>query len=424
MSLLSCCRPQRIALIFTCLWVSSISPVVSARPFALNLDRLEQAIESLYARVAATLQSHTGGTSGDEQAPFAPILLDCGSSVDYTDSKGNVWKADAHYSAASESYLECPTDLSTVAVDAEIYCSDRWFNRFAAQEGPLGYEIPMSLGSYTVTLHFSETFFAEQNQRVFDVAMENGANRTIDIVKDAGGSQRAYTVSEEVQVTDGFLSIEFFSVVENPKISAIEVYASTTSMPPTTPAGVATYVPGLLTVEQDGLILSEGLTARILAVSNAPATYHNGQNSTINVHTDPDAGACFPDLRPGNEGGWIYVSNSEAKPAENSTDTPGGVGAFTFDSSGNLIDYNMVLEGTIANCGGGKTPWGAWISGEERKDGMIWQVDPTGEREPAILTMSNPNPGMFESFAYDARNTSTPRFFMSKDDTYGEFRRL
>jgi len=34
----------------------------------------------------------------------------------------------------------------------------------------------------------------------------------------------------------------------------------------------------------------------------------------------------------------------------------GGVGAITFDKDGNMLLYDMILEGSTWNCGGGKTP--------------------------------------------------------------------
>ncbi len=59
---------------------------------------------------------------------------------------------------------------------------------------------------------------------------------------------------------------------------------------------------------------------------------------------------------------WIYVSNSE--------DDIGGVGAITFNSSGDVIDYQTIMTNTSTNCGGGKTYWGTWVSCEEFATGQ------------------------------------------------------
>lgn len=109
---------------------------------------------------------------------------------------------------------------------------------------------------------------------------------------------------------------------------------------------------------EHGLLLSQGLHARIIGQSGKPVTYHNGMKSAKPFHFRPDAGATFEDIRDFNRGGWVYVSNSEMR----LTDAPGGkynggVGAVTFSALGEILDYKMILENTTWNCGGGKTPW-------------------------------------------------------------------
>jgi hypothetical protein len=190
------------------------------------------------------------------------------------------------------------------------------------------------------------------------------------------------------------------------------------------------YVPGLLTTSTEpsttttGLILSAGLSARVLARSGTPVLYDNdgygGGTSDLLFHRRPDAGATFPTA----DGGWIYVSNSQAapEPAPGDDDPlPGGVGALTFDRNGNIVRYQMVLNGTRANGGrGARTPWGTWISGAEEyaaapdsRGGRLWQVDPTGQRSAERLTMGDVYPGLFESFAYDIRHVDAPHFFVT-----------
>ena len=72
--------------------------------------------------------------------------------------------------------------------------------------------------------------------------------------------------------------------------------------------GTITYQPGDLTVEEAGLKLSTGLTARILATTGKPVVYADGTESEKVFHGRPDAGQTFPDTRPENPGGWVYVS--------------------------------------------------------------------------------------------------------------------
>ena len=125
--------------------------------------------------------------------------------------------------------------------------------------------------------------------------------------------------------------------------------ASATSAP-TDDNREITYVPGMLTVMERDLILSQGLTSRILALSGQPVVYGNGTQSVADFHVWPDGAATFVDNRPQNKGGWLYVSNME--------DSTGGVGALTFNKDGEVINYGMILTGTKWNCNGGRTPWG------------------------------------------------------------------
>ena len=196
--------------------------------------------------------------------------------------------------------------------------------------------------------------------------------------------------------------------------------ASPTSTPTASPtlSLPPTYIPGNLTTFQAGLLLSDGLEARIVAYAGNPVVYQDGSTSTAPFHGKPDAGATFPDARPNNPGGFVYVSNSELDNAQ------GGVGAMTFDSNGNVLNYKMVLTDTNMNCGGGRTPWNTWISCEEVIDtGLIYQVDPTGATAPQVTTLGNAG-GRWESFSYDIRNPQRPYFFATEDHHKGTVRRF
>lgn len=83
-------------------------------------------------------------------------------------------------------------------------------------------------GTYQVTLHFADIYRATHaiGARVFDVMMEGfGVFKDVDIFSEVGGFA-PLTRSAPVSVSDGALTIEFLTVKENPKISAIAVEAS------------------------------------------------------------------------------------------------------------------------------------------------------------------------------------------------------
>ena len=162
----------------------------------------------------------------------------------------------------------------------------------------------------------------------------------------------APTITPEMQRTKSPTRSPVVSPTQNPLNATTEVPTlqwNATAAPSTS---TETYVPGNLTREEVGLLLSEGLRARIIATSGKPVKYSNGTFSTIPYHGSPDFGATFVDTRPFNEGGWVYTSNSEMK-----EEGQGGVGSLTFNKEGKIIDYRMVLQNTTMNCGGGSTPW-------------------------------------------------------------------
>jgi secreted PhoX family phosphatase len=78
---------------------------------------------------------------------------------------------------------------------------------------------------------------------------------------------------------------------------------------------------------------------------------------------------------------------------EGATYDPDGVGGTTtllIDHERNLVRHKVSLAGTLANCGGGPTPWKTWLTCEEidefrsKPHGYVFEVDPLrgGNPEP------------------------------------------
>ncbi|BCL80088.1 family 16 glycosylhydrolase [Ktedonobacteria bacterium brp13] len=106
-----------------------------------------------------------------------------------------------------------------------VYQSNRY--------GTFSYAVPgLTAGaSYTVRLHFAETYWTAAGQRIFNVGI-NGQQvlSNFDIVASAGAANKA-TVQQFTATADssGKITIQFTSVKDNAQINGIEVIPATTT---------------------------------------------------------------------------------------------------------------------------------------------------------------------------------------------------
>lgn len=143
------------------------------------------------------------------------------------------------------------------------------------------------------------------------------------------------------------------------------------------PAGAQTATPGagpygpLATApDENGLLLPEGFTSRIVGVGGEVVP---GTEYVYPVF--PDGSATFATA----DGGWIHTINSEVFTFV--APDAGGVSAIRYDAGGEIVDAYRILSGSNSNCAGGPTPWGTWLSCEEDLSGKgrVFECDPTGE---------------------------------------------
>ena len=155
---------------------------------------------------------------------------------EHTDVDGNVFLADQFFNAGSNAG-GTNDDVFIVGTGTNASndndADDVLFqtNRF---DDNLTYQIPVENGIYNLRLHFAETFFNAENERVFDVAVEGV--EVLDNYDIFGTRFNAFTpghdasIFEEfflIEVTDGFLTLNLESQgadgINNALLSAIEV---------------------------------------------------------------------------------------------------------------------------------------------------------------------------------------------------------
>lgn len=135
-----------------------------------------------------------------------------------------------------------------------------------------------------------------------------------------------------------------------PPVSTLEPSARPTESSDMRFTTNVTYVPGELSVWENGLVLSTGLRSKLIATSGERVEFADEGMSNRDFHEHPDGAAIFSVLE---DGGWVYASNAEV--SEEDDGIAGGAGAIRFNKYGEVIDYYRILEDTRKNCGGGKT---------------------------------------------------------------------
>ncbi|CUU54137.1 Secreted phosphatase, PhoX family [Parafrankia irregularis] len=166
--------------------------------------------------------------------------------------------------------------------------------------------------------------------------------------------------------------------------------------------GTSPYGP-LGAADVNGVALPSGFTSRIVARSGQAVS-----GTSYLWHGAPDGGACFP--RDG--GGWVYVSNSELP-------VIGGASALRFDANGTIVSAGSILSFSNANCAGGPTPWGTWLSCEEIWLGRVFETFPQG----GTSAVSRPAMGRFKHEAA-ACDPVRKVVYLTEDETDGCFYRF
>ena len=140
------------------------------------------------------------------------VFADNSGGAQYVNSAGVTYVADSKYSGGN---VGKTTSAISGTVEDTIYQTERY--------GNFSYSIPVANGNYNVTLKSAETYFAASGKRVFSVKINGqSAISNLDLYAKVG-KIAAYDVVIPASVTNGILSIQFVSQVNNAKVSGILV---------------------------------------------------------------------------------------------------------------------------------------------------------------------------------------------------------
>lgn len=165
----------------------------------------------------------------------------------------------------------------------------------------------------------------------------------------------------------------------------------------------------LLPPDANGVMLPEGFRSRLIARGGTPVGGYVW-------HFSPDGQATFRT----KDGGYVLVSN-----AENPIPTGGGASAIKFSADGEIERAYRILNSNM-NCGGGPTPWGTWLSGEEHPGGMIWEADPAGilpaQPRPALGNFPHEAAAVdpVTGHVYETEDQGEGGFYRFRPDAYGD----
>ncbi|WP_204336935.1 malectin domain-containing carbohydrate-binding protein [Cryomorpha ignava] len=161
----------------------------------------------------------------DPTLPAVVRINSGGPTVTYGDS---IFIADDFFSGNGNEYENSNIADIIGTTQDEIYKTERSTNQSLQS---FSYSIPVTNGEYTINLHFAEIYFGATGggsggtgQRVFDVTLE-GQNILTDFdINFQVSPMTALVETFTTTVADQSLDLTFSASVNQPKVSAIEVY--------------------------------------------------------------------------------------------------------------------------------------------------------------------------------------------------------
>ena len=164
-----------------------------------------------------------------DPAGVATVIARINAGGPGVNTNGITWSADEFFNGGG-TFENSGIEIANTSDDVLYYTE-----RFDQDQSGLEYNIPVpGDGDYNVSIHLAEIFFGAPggglefggpNQRVFSLNIEGGQVQTssLDLFEQVGPATALVLSYEDINVTDGALTIAVNSTVREGKISAIEV---------------------------------------------------------------------------------------------------------------------------------------------------------------------------------------------------------
>jgi hypothetical protein len=143
--------------------------------------------------------------------PPTTVRVNAGGPA-YASGDGRVWQADTGFNAGRTTTINVPIAATS---DPTLYQTERY--------GNFTYAFSLPNGNYAVTLRFAEIYWTSPGQRVFNVSVNaQQVLSNFDILANVS-KNTAYDRTFSTTVSAGTLSVAFSTIVDNAKLSAIDI---------------------------------------------------------------------------------------------------------------------------------------------------------------------------------------------------------
>jgi len=327
------------------------------------------------------------GTAGPASAQT--IRINCGGwSENYTDHAGNVWLTDRYYEGGGNSYTGEP-----ISQDWALYATGR-----RGVYADFRYVIPVSNGSYRLTLKFAETQGLSPGDRVFNVLV-NGTKvlSNFDIRAEVANRiplDKSFTVS----ATNGSITIDFDGVVNYGIVAGIELIPATGSIS-VSPA-TATAVPNQ--------------KIQFTATTNgapAPVTWSLSGDSGVSLGTISGAGLYTAPSSISQSSVVTVKATSTSNP--NNTDTAtvtlkSAVAVSVSPATAEVLSGGTVqLTATVNGSPDSRVQWSA-TSGSVNSTGLFQAPSVTSSTTVTVTARSVADPSATDTSQITVRPASAP----------------